>query len=71
MEGILVTMNRDYRVKLTCADFPKGRLLGRSGFVSLVGVELAIKLLKRAEKGKKDKITCKLRRGLRFDFYVK
>lgn len=60
-----------YRIKVTCARWPKGRLLGRYGLISLVGEELAVKLFERAERGKSDKITCKLRRGLRFDFYVK
>lgn len=67
----LEDMNKWYRVKVTCDQWPKGRLLGRMGFVHLVGEELATKLLNRAHKGKSDKITCRLRRGLRFDFYVK
>lgn len=67
----LNTINRDYRVKVTSAEWPKGRLLGRYGLISLVGYEMAVKLLERAERGKTDKITCRLRRGLRFDFYVK
>ena len=50
---------------------PKGRLLGSLGFLNVIGEELAVKLLKRAEKSKSDKITCKLRRGLVFTFYVK
>lgn len=67
----LETMNKHYRVKVTCAECPKGRLLGRYGLIALVGEEMATKLIQRAERGKTDKITCKLRRGLRFDFYVK
>lgn len=67
----LSNINQHYLVKVTCSQWPKGRLLGRRGFISLVGVEMAAKLLERAEKGKTDKITCKLRRGLRFDFYIK
>ena len=46
--------------------WPAGRLLGSYGLISLVGVELATKLLKRAEKSKSDKLTCRLRRGLIF-----
>ena len=60
-----------YRVKVTYSEYPKGRLLGLYGLIELVGVQMATKLLERAERGKTDKITCKLRRGLRFDFYVK
>lgn len=64
-------MNYWYRVKVTCDQWPKGRLLGRRGLIQLVGVEMATKLLNRAHSAKSDKITCRLRRGLRFDFYVK
>lgn len=60
-----------YRLKVVSEDCRKGRLLGSYGFISLVGEELATKLLNRAEKAKTDKITCKLRRGLVFHFYVK
>lgn len=70
----MIPLNRmceRYRVNVTSAEWPKGRLLGLHGFLTLVGEELAIKLLTRAERGKTDKITCRLRRGLRFDFYVK
>ena len=67
----LECMCERYRVKVTSAEYPKGRLLGLQGFLTLVGEEMAIKLLTRAENGKTDKITCRLRRGLRFDFYVK
>lgn len=38
--------------------------------VSDRGLE-ATKLLNRAHSAKSDKITCRLRRGLRFNFYVK
>lgn len=62
---------KHYSLKVSSADNSKGRLLGSYGFISLVGEELATKLLKRAEKSKSDKITCKLRRGLVFTFYVK
>lgn len=70
----MIPLNRmceRYRVKVTSKKWPKGRLLGLRGFLPLVGEELAIKLLARAERGKTDKITYRLRRGLRFDFYVK
>lgn len=60
-----------YRLKVSSDSMPKGRLLGSLGFRNLVGEELAVKFLKRAEKSKSDKITCKLRRGLVFTFYVK
>lgn len=60
-----------YRLKVSSKENPIGRLLGSYGLISLVGVELATTLLKRAEKSKSDKITCRLRRGLVFTWYVK
>lgn len=60
-----------YRLKVSSEECPKGRLLGSYGFIELVGVEMATKLLTRAENAKTDKITCRLRRGLVFNFYVK
>lgn len=70
-DRLLKNFNKNYYCKV-CTPFDrKGRLLGRHGFISLVGREMAVKLLLRAEKSKLDKITCRLRRGLVFTFYVK
>lgn len=62
---------KSYLLKVYSAKCKKGRFLGSMGLIDLVGVELATSLVKRAEKSKSDKITCRLRRGLRFTFYVK
>lgn len=46
-------------------------LVGRSGLISEVGEELAIKMTKMAYRGNSAKITCKLRRGLQVIFYLR
>lgn len=64
-------MTRDYYVKWQDENCPRGLLLGVYGLVARVGEELAVRLYKRAQKAKSDKITCKLRRGAIVTFYVK
>lgn len=44
-------------------------LVGVSGLIKLVGVDMANKLISRALKCKSDKQECKLRRGLKVTFY--
>lgn len=44
-------------------------LVGVSGLIKIIGVDLANKLFKKALKTKKDKRICKLRRGLKITFY--
>lgn len=46
-------------------------LVGVSGLVSLIGVELANKFINRAFENSRweDKTVCKLRRGLKITFY--
>lgn len=46
-------------------------LVGVSGLVNLIGVELANKFIKRAFENSRweDKTVCKLRRGLKITFY--
>lgn len=44
-------------------------LVGVSGLIKLVGVDMANKLIARAFKCKADKQECKLRRGLKVTFY--
>ena len=44
-------------------------LVGVSGLIKLVGVEMANKLLRRAFRCVKDAEHCKLRRGLKISFY--
>ena len=67
----LSNINQHYYIVARSAECKKGRLLGRSGLLGLVGEELAFRLLQRAERAKSDKITMKLRRGVQLDWYVK
>lgn len=46
------------------------RLVGVSGLLDLIGLELANKLLQRAYNCQDDKCVCRLRRGLQVSFYV-
>ena len=46
------------------------KLLGVSGLIALIGVELANKFIKRAERDGKDCTVCKLRRGLKVSLYL-
>ena len=55
-------VNRNFRIN---------ELKGFTGFVGLVGSELANNLLDRAFRSKADKVECKLRRGLKITFYYK
>jgi len=67
-------INRNYLIKVAGIDnegFKINRLVGVSGMLTLIGVELANKFLDRAEKGIDDSCVCKLRRGLKFTFYNK
>ena len=46
-------------------------LMGVSGLVLLIGVEMMNKQLERAFRSREDKCVCKLRRGLQVTYYVK
>lgn len=65
-------INRDFKMKVyghredgTKVDC----LVGVSGLIALIGVELANKQLARAYKSKGDKCICKLRRGMKVTYY--
>lgn len=60
-----------YLLKVTTDTDRRGRFLGSLGLIDLVGIEVATRLVERAERAKMDKITCRLRRGLQFHFYVR
>lgn len=62
---------RRYLLKVTSDSDKKGRFIGSLGLIDIVGIKMATKLVKRAENAKTDKITCRLRRGLQFHFYVR
>lgn len=56
-------VNRNSRIKVSGLGIHE--LKGFTGFVGLVGSELANNLLDRAFRSKADKVECKLRRGLK------
>ncbi len=47
------------------------RLVGVSGLINLIGVELANKFINRALNSGKDSTKCKLRRGIQVTLYYK
>lgn len=62
-------VNRNFRIKVSGLGIHE--LKGFTGFVGLVGSELANNLLDRAFRSKADKVECKLRRGLKITFCYK
>lgn len=65
-------INRNYKIKVAgLVDGTKvNTLVGVSGLIGMVGVEMANKLLDRAFRCMDDKQVCKLRRGLKITFYA-
>lgn len=45
------------------------RLVGVLGLITLIGIEMANKMLDRAFRCLEDKCVCKLRRGIKVTFY--
>lgn len=67
-------INRNFRIKVSGVDGEGSKvhkLVGVSGAIALIGVEMFNKLLKRAFNNVEDKCVCKLRRGIKFSFYIK
>lgn len=67
-------INRNFRIKVAGVDANGNKinkLVGVSGAIALIGIELLNKFLKRAFSCKDDVCVCKLRRGLKFSFYIK
>ena len=67
-------INMDFRIKVYGVDDNGNRintLMGVSGVMNLIGVELLNKFLERAYRLVSDKTVCKLRRGLQVTFYNK
>lgn len=67
-------INRNFKIKVAGYNNDTKKLntlVGVSGLVNLIGVELANKLIKRAFENSyyEDKTVCKLRRGLKVTFY--
>lgn len=67
-------INRNFRIKVAGVDANGNRintLVGVSGLLKLIGIELANKFLNRAFNCLEDVCICKLRRGLKISFYGK
>lgn len=67
-------INRNFRIKVSGVDGDGNRvhkLVGVSGAIALIGVEMFNKLLKWAFSTMDDVCVCKLRRGIKFSFYIK
>lgn len=66
-------INRNFKIKVT--GMYEGKklhtIVGVSGLINIIGdLNLTNRLLERAFKSTDDKCSCKLRRGIRVDFYV-
>lgn len=67
-------INKNWRIKVSGVDAQGNKvhkLVGVSGIIELIGIEMLNKLLKRAFNCMEDKCICKLRRGLKVSFYNK
>ena len=67
-------INRNFRIKVSGRDENGNRinkLVGVAGAIALIGIEMLNKLLRRAFACMDDVCVCKLRRGIKFSFYVK
>ena len=69
-------INREFKIKVAGYNNDSKRiniLVGVSGLIKLIGIELADKFVKRAFENSyyEDKTVCKLRRGLKVTFYQK
>lgn len=70
LERTTKEINMNFRIKVNgIVDGKKiNTLVGVSGLIKLVGIEMANKMIRRAFNGKGDKIECKLRRGIKVYF---
>ena len=67
-------INKNFRIKVSGIDSEGNKihtLVGVTGAMNLIGVELLNKFLKRAFECMDDVCICKLRRGIKFSFYAK
>ena len=65
-------INENFKIKVHGINFEgpnMNKLVGVSGLIRLIGVELTNKVLTRAFKSTNDKCECRLRRGLKVTFY--
>lgn len=66
-------INRNFKIKVAGFNNDNKKLntlVGVSGLVNLIGVELVNKFVSRAFESGEDKTVCKLRRGLKVTFYI-
>lgn len=66
-------INRNFLIKVYGVDQEGNKvnkLVGVSGLLKLIGLELAGKFIAKAFAWMLDKFTCKLRRGLQITFYA-
>ena len=67
-------INHNFRIKVSGVDnegHKIHKLVGVSGAVELIGIEMLNKFLDRAFACMGDCCVCKLRRGIKFSFYLK
>lgn len=67
-------INRNYRIKVSGIDNNGNKihkLVGVSGAIELIDIEMLNKFLDRASNCMEDVCVCKLRRGIKFSFYNK
>lgn len=67
-------INRNFRIKVSGIDNNGKKihkLVGVSGAIELIGIEMLNKFLDRAFGCMEDCCVCKLRRGIKFSFYIK
>lgn len=67
-------INSNFRLKVYGLDEAGkkiNKLVGVSGLIALIGIDLLNKFIDRALKAGLDKCVCKLRRGLQVSFYIK
>lgn len=65
-------INSTFKIKVSGVNFEGKRinvLVGVSGLIKLIGIDLTNKLLNRAFDCQQDKEVCRLRRGLKVTFY--
>ena len=66
-------INATFKIKVSGVNFigqKIHKLVGVSGLIELIGIELTNTLTERAMKTPLDKCECKLRRGLKVTFYT-
>ncbi len=66
-------INRNFKIKVAGFNNDNKKLntlVGVSGLVNLIGIELVNKFVSRAFESGEDKTVCKLRRGLKVTFYI-